>query len=160
MVTGGGKRKQRASIRWKITGAIVLVVLLMGAASLLLYREVSALSRATSRLASDEYHYLELAEEVRYFDLKVSDAMKAVLLQPDDPSRAEELKLAGEAFASAVAGAASLATSDEDIQLFEKMRSYSEDFESYQSELLEMARDWGADVAMTIYESEYAPMRL
>jgi methyl-accepting chemotaxis protein len=59
-----------------------------------------------------------------------------------------------------VAEAALLATSDEDIQLFEKMRSYLEDFESYQSDLLEMARDWGADVAMTIYESEYAPMRL
>ena len=63
MVTGEGKRKQRASIRWKITGAIVLVVLLMGAASLLLYREVSVLGRATGRLASDEYRYLELAEE-------------------------------------------------------------------------------------------------
>lgn len=160
MVTGEGKRKQRASIRWKITGAIVLVVLLMGAASLLLYREVSVLGQATGRLASDEYHYLELAEEVRFFDLKVSDAMKAVLLQPNDPSRAEELRLAGEEFARAVAEAALLATSDEDIQLFEKMRSYLEDFESYQSELLEMARDWGADVAMTIYESEYAPMRL
>ena len=67
--------------------------------------------------------------------------MKAVLLQPDDLSRAEQLKLAGEAFASAVAEAASLATSDEDIQLFEKMRSYLEDFESYQSELLEMAQE-------------------
>jgi len=160
LVTGRGKRGQRVSIRWKITGAIVLVALLMGAASLLLYREVSVLGRATGRLASDEYRYLELAEEVRFFDLKVSDAMKAVLLQPDDPSRGKELKLAGEEFARAVAEAASLATSDEDIQLFERMRSYLEDFESYQSELLEMARDWGADVAMTIYESEYAPMRL
>ena len=140
-MTGRGKRGQRVSIRWKITGAIVLVALLMGAASLLLYREVSVLGRATGRLASDEYRYLELAEEVRFFDLKVSDAMKAVLLQPDDPSRGKELKLAGEEFARAVAEAASLATSDEDIQLFERMRSYLEDFESYQSELLEMARD-------------------
>ena len=140
MVTGEGKRKQRASIRWKITGAIVLVVLLMGAASLLLYREVSVLGQATGRLASDEYHYLELAEEVRFFDLKVSDAMKAVLLQPDDPSRGEELKLAGEDFASAVAEAALQATSDEDIQLFERMRAYLEHIDSYQSKLLEMAR--------------------
>jgi hypothetical protein len=48
--------------------------------------------KTTARLASRAYHRLELAEEVQFVDLSVSDAMKAVLLQPDDPCGAEKLR--------------------------------------------------------------------
>lgn len=48
--------------------------------------------KTTGRLGHHEYHYLELAEEVRFIDRKVPNAMMTVLLQPDDPSSAEELR--------------------------------------------------------------------
>lgn len=143
-------------IRTKLYLAFGIIWALIGIASVLYVVNLIQLNARFDELIHRDYRLYELAQDIRYYDSTLTDAVRAFIMDPTDTTATERYNRDATALDATLAEAQELATSAEEKQIFANLSSVNTGLVKIEEELL---ANPSLEMAVAAYHGEYGQLK-
>jgi len=150
------ERLQFDQIRAKLGIAFVLMFISLAIIGIFVLSNNWTINDAFAQLRTTQARLSELANDIRYYDVALTDAVRAYLLDPEDQAAYDRYFVDGAALDAALSEAQSLATSAEDRELFANIDRVNIALVAYEEQLL---ADPDIATAVELYRGEYGALK-
>ena len=150
------ERLQFDQIRAKLGIAFVLMFISLAIIGIFVLSNNWTINDAFAQLRTTQARLSELANDIRYYDVALTDAVRAYLLDPEDQAAYDRYFVDGAALDAALDEAQALATSAEDRELFANIDRVNIALVAYEEQLL---ADPDIATAVELYRGEYGALK-
>ena len=134
-------------------GNIVVLNIIM---QIILLLNLNGIANTFQEFINVEIKLSHLAEDIRYYDATLTDAVRAVLIDPTDQTNYDRYNADATSLDGVIAEATTLATSEEERQIFQKIGEVNVSLIEIETQLLENPN---IEQARALYRGEYGVLK-
>ncbi|HHY98839.1 MAG TPA: HAMP domain-containing protein [Firmicutes bacterium] len=145
-------------IRSKLILGFLGVLIIMGISSGILYVQLSRQNRELDRLVGENLHYLLLAHTIKFQDLTLADAVRGILIDPEDQNEHARYNSVGEELDKNLKDAEAMATTRDDRNSFRRLEELNQQLVALEATMMQEART-NRQGAIDTYKGQYTTLR-
>ncbi|HHV62685.1 MAG TPA: methyl-accepting chemotaxis protein [Firmicutes bacterium] len=145
-------------IRSKLILGFLVVLIIMGISSGILYIQLSRQNRELDRLMGRSLHYLLLAHTIKFQDLTLADAVRGVLIDPEDQNERARYNSVGEELDKNLKDAEAMATTQADRDSFKRLGELNQQLVALEATMMKEAGT-NRQGAVDTYKGQYTALR-
>lgn len=146
------------SIKKKLLAGFGLVLIVAAGAFFTVYLSLQSVGKSYTELVDTEVHKLNLAQQIQYQDLLLTDSVKGIIINPSGTSDLEIYNEEADKLGSNIEEVRTMITNERAIQIFEELDQYNQQLVDLESQIIALA---GSDqeAATELYNGEYSEIR-
>jgi methyl-accepting chemotaxis protein len=146
------------SIRSKLLASFVFIVAVMCAASGLLLTRLGQQSSVLNSIVTERYRHVAVANGIMLADQRLSDAVKGILLDPDNADQRKSYSAIANQLDADLATAKELSDDEQDRSMFERVDKLNAELIELEDLMMSLASS-DPEGALAIYKGEYSTLR-